>query len=551
MNIKKIAALLIVLSLLFSFIGCKDSKESEGTTTAGKTEETTTAAKMESTTTAGKTESTTAAATTTESKSSLKGPGMEETLEFSVLFDGLMWTKNSRDINESEELDAWSDFTNTKITFITPPSASYNEKLHIMLAGNDLPDVIETNQNTVIADLLEAETIIPLDDLFEKYGMEFVKENEAKGMKKAQISGITYGIPVYATFYAQMGFIARKDWLDTLGMELPTTLDEYVEVLKAFVNNDPNQNGEKDTYGISYRQNFTLAWGFLRSFDLDSNTKITYDYENGKLIPQQTQEKYKNYLAFERQLWEEGVYTPNSMINTSDQWKSELFNGVAGMWYHQTYRVDEYFMKQFRSVKGEDTTVELVALEPPTGYNGEKSSMMNDPVYMTASINKRTEDAESIFNYYMWIFTDDDVREYAKWGIEGIHHTVVDGKKQWIPETMTNDAYNQWKELMYFTSNYPIDDEEIAIRYGEIGPINHKLNAKYGKLNAVDFVGKPTLDAESDYPDIDKLVLEYSTKIISGELELDAGFDEMISRLNGAGLEEVTAARQEWYKSNN
>ena len=345
--------------------------------------------------------------------------------------------------------------------------------------------------------------------------------------------------------------MARQDWLDNLEIEKPTTLDEYVAMMRAFKNDDPDQNGVDDTYAMTFRESLAYSQGFIRSFEIDSQIEISYDYVDGALVTQQTQQKYKDYLEFMNMLWEEGLFTPNSMTNTSDQWKTEIFTGIAGMWFHQTYRIEEYFMTQFKSVQGEDTTVELTALEPPTGYNGEKSSILNRAVFWGIFINKDAADIESVFNYYMWLFTDDEVREYAKYGIEGTHHTVdAAGNKTIIAEALGNDVYNQWKELVFITSNYPIDSEEASLRYGEIGYENHEMNVQYGAYNAVSFTGKPTLQAEEDYPDINSIVLEYTVKIISGELELDDGFDAMVQELNNNGLEEVTAERQEWYSAN-
>ena len=273
MKFKKLVTLitsciLLCCVLLLSFTGCVTSKQpSDDSSSNNESDE------SEST-------------SVTAEKDNLKGPGKKDILEFSIMLDAIMWAKNNKDINESEELKKWSEYSNTKLSFITPPSSSYNEKLNIMIAGSDLPDVIVTSSN-VLTSLIEAEAIISVDDLFDEYGKVFAKKNEDKGWRSCKIEGVTYGIPVYSTFYAQHGFIARKDWLDNLGMDLPKTLDDYVKVAKAFTYDDPDQNGEDDTYGITFRQNFSYASGFLRAFDVDSNTGITYDDINGELMPQQ------------------------------------------------------------------------------------------------------------------------------------------------------------------------------------------------------------------------------------------------------------------------
>ena len=62
-------------------------------------------------------------------------------------------------------------------------------------------------------------------------------------------NGKNYGVtnPMDAV---PMAMFWRKDWLDKLGLEVPETLDDYEKVLTAFVEEDPDGNGENDTIGI-------------------------------------------------------------------------------------------------------------------------------------------------------------------------------------------------------------------------------------------------------------------------------------------------------------
>lgn len=49
----------------------------------------------------------------------------------------------------------------------------------------------------------------------------------------------------------------RKDWLDQLNLSMPKNYKEYIEVLRAFTNEDPDGNGKNDTYGITAAGLFT------------------------------------------------------------------------------------------------------------------------------------------------------------------------------------------------------------------------------------------------------------------------------------------------------
>lgn len=61
--------------------------------------------------------------------------------------------------------------------------------------------------------------------------------------------GRVYGV-YRARELGRSGVTIREDWLDNLGLEMPTTIDEFYNVLKQFKEGDPDRNGIDDTYGM-------------------------------------------------------------------------------------------------------------------------------------------------------------------------------------------------------------------------------------------------------------------------------------------------------------
>ena len=62
-------------------------------------------------------------------------------------------------------------------------------------------------------------------------------------------NGKSYGLASTGSIAKNEGLLIRKDWLDKLGLKVPTTTDELMAVMKAFTFNDPDGNGKADTYG--------------------------------------------------------------------------------------------------------------------------------------------------------------------------------------------------------------------------------------------------------------------------------------------------------------
>lgn len=92
----------------------------------------------------------------------------------------------------------------------------------------------------------------------------------------------------------------NKDWLEKVGMEMPTTLDELHDVLVAFKENDCNGNGDAtDEIPMSFMANNWCA-GMTTLFAGFGFTDYNEDHraiDNGKVYYQATSENYKNAIA--------------------------------------------------------------------------------------------------------------------------------------------------------------------------------------------------------------------------------------------------------------
>ncbi|WP_347835768.1 hypothetical protein [Gracilibacillus sp. JCM 18860] len=62
---------------------------------------------------------------------------------------------------------------------------------------------------------------------------------------------------------SRQGIIYRKDWAENLGLEAPTTTDEFMEMVRAFTEDDPDGNGKDDTFGLTDRSD--LIYGAFKT----------------------------------------------------------------------------------------------------------------------------------------------------------------------------------------------------------------------------------------------------------------------------------------------
>ena len=162
------------------------------------------------------------------------------------------------------------------------------EEMNLYFAQGGTADVINYNKGDLdswIEQGLLRE--ISIDDLYEKMPNYIATMEGLFGGDAAQLrtiipykGGATYAIP-----YVGFGNIAsgvtyvRKDWMEAVGIDSVTSVEEFEELLHAFTYGDPDGNGVDDTYGIhgGQRFGFNLLWGAYggvkQSYYADENGK--------------------------------------------------------------------------------------------------------------------------------------------------------------------------------------------------------------------------------------------------------------------------------------
>jgi len=176
--------------------------------------------------------------------------------------------------------------TGVHIEWITAPTAERTSKINLLFAANDLPDIFLTGMTVPQAFAYSDEkTVIPLDDLVNKYAptiKSFLKD--IPGLKETVTSpdGKMYTLFSLANAYHQdlgnMVYV-NKTWLAKVGMKVPTTTEEFYQVLKAFKGKDLNGNGIDDEIPLGllfYKKN--ANWS-----DLNFRWPTSLLWKKGKL----------------------------------------------------------------------------------------------------------------------------------------------------------------------------------------------------------------------------------------------------------------------------
>jgi ABC-type sugar transport system, periplasmic component len=240
--------------------------------------------------------------------------------------------------------------TKVKLQIEAPPINNYNDKLQVLMASGDLPDLIYNwgiNSAGSPADAnyeawSSSGLLAPLDDKITQYPN--LMKNITKEMWNAVKSvndGKIYVVP-RTNVVNHWGFAINQKWLDKLGLKAPTTLSEFTNICKAFTRNDPDGNGKDDTFGISF-SNPTLGansiWNasyYLASaFDLPivNGAKDT----DGRYKIREKMSGYIPFLEYIKKLNDDKIIDPEFLINKIYVDRDKFNAGRVGMWYgHQS-----------------------------------------------------------------------------------------------------------------------------------------------------------------------------------------------------------------------
>ena len=233
---------------------------------------------------------------------------------------------------------------NVKMACSNTVGGSWQEKFKLMLAGESLPDlVLSANQQINDINLLAEEGFFLKLDEYLDYAPNlkaFLEAHPDYKQKCTASDGHIYGLVQYnmSPLTGMCHTFIRKDWLKAVGMDVPNTIDELYEVLKAFKEKDPNGNGQADEIPmIDHNSHTMLQATLMTAFGMPSNrTNNDLNYglmieKDGKLVVSQTTENYKAFLTFMNKLYNEGLYDKEGFKNPVASMREKVKGGNVGL----------------------------------------------------------------------------------------------------------------------------------------------------------------------------------------------------------------------------
>lgn len=414
----KFISLILALVMVFMVFGC--ARQEETTTQPGQTTTTTTADE------------------TTEPTDTGSIYPFAETLEFT--FYTSVYSQLAQEKSEIEKkLD---ELLNTNITYIKVAGDNYAEQLTALLATGDLPEVIQGGSLDL---LVGQDAVLALDDYLEYMPnmMAFIDNYNTQNNTnlwaylRYPVDGKFYSIPEINGTKVAFAIAIREDWLARVGKDVPVTMDDWVDVLTAFRDQDASGSGNTDDE-IPFAGH--LGW-VLSSFGIEISAELRHTgvgsyfvVDNGQYIPIYEHERYPEALQFLADMYAEKLIDQEYLTtNVSDANITELWNNSrAGSGYHYSQHTVQLSNQAIQEV---DPDGKMIGVPVPVGAYGDQKLLSRRPVWASFRITVAAEqngNLEQILRYCDWGYTEEGSRLFS-FGIEGETYEMVDGMPFYIP----------------------------------------------------------------------------------------------------------------------
>lgn len=355
---------------------------------------------------------------------------------------------------------------------IAASSDNVKDKISTMFASKKMPDIILTGvgassrYDKATEAMFGAQgLVLPLNEYLDSLSVGYKSAFENMDGLKEYITtpdGNIYSLPnVDGSLHVQynMKLWINTEWLDNLGLKMPTTTDELYKVLKAFKEKDANGNGDpNDEIPLSTVTSGagTQIDGFLMNpFQLTPENKKLY-IDDGNVTYAPVKDEYKEGLKYLRQLYEEGLLNPESFTQDKNNQVNVNESGeecVIGAFLAQRpgYACDLTTIPNSRKWE------QYQSVPPLTGPSGQCIAAW-DPYIMFQTgmtfISSTCSNPEAAFRLIDYLATEEGSMRSAL-GIEGVHWNTakegelgLDGKQASYTRSDSDTTNQTWGQLV-------------------------------------------------------------------------------------------------------
>lgn len=341
----------------------------------------------------------------------------------------------------------------------------------------------------------------------------------------------------------------RQDWLDNLKLEMPTDADSLIEVLKAFTFNDPDGNGQDDTFGIhGGSQKGYMRFGY---FQTQFNIWPTCFWDvDGQIIFTDTTEEYKDSLKYMRDIYSLGVVDPEFATEDRVVQRNKWASGKFGVIVDHPSWFDVNTGSNLTTILKENYPDAEISFIPCwdtiDGQKGKIVSFYPDCAGDGASFFGSTatdEQVKKVLEIYEDVFNDYDFWLRIDKGEEGIDWEFDENGqiKKTAEAEAGGDEYSSKKGFYSYVLR-PLTDAFLSEHNLQPNSLTemYAFADQYESMWVyTDFVQPASEAYNTYYADVKTLSDEFYYNGIMGKIDIDADWDSFQKSLQDAGLQKI------------
>lgn len=283
----------------------------------------------------------------------------------------------------------------------------YEEAVEIAIKDNNLPDIMVVKGQETVQKLAEAGMLEDLTDVYEECTTWRIKDMYASYtdalLNSAKYGGRLYGLPDTVIDHGPTLLWMRKDWLDKLGLAEPATMEEAMNYILEFVNQDAAGNGE--TIGLACTPE--LVAGSSETYSADGifsmfhagPRKWVQDAE-GEIVYGSVTQECKAALEYLNTLYTKGVLDKKFLLRTSENIEELIKNGKCGAFFGKWWAPNNPLMESYDYDKNAEWTPYFFTKEDENVL--QEYETFEDRLYVV--IRKGYEHPEIVAKYISVIF---------------------------------------------------------------------------------------------------------------------------------------------------
>ncbi len=422
----------------------------------------------------------------------------------------------------------------------------------------NLPDIMGVYWMDNANQYLEDEVIWDLTDYIQEYApayYAFLQSNPTYDRAMKTDDGRYYAFGFFREDGGwndtYLGPVVRKDWLDECGLEIPTTISEFENVIRVF----------NEKYGAK----FSFAWsrfqstGISGAFGAYGASDVTYYIDDDTVKLAQAQPEWRTYLQWLNGLWDEGLLDQDILSLDDTSIKAKVHNDQVGISITSMGQLNNW--NKERAADGKDEV--WIGIPYPTGDDGTLSMVFGGPGIGTyTAVITKCADEETMklcLQALDYAYTQEGFL-YWNYGVEGVSWEYDENGEPAFtalvnddPDTDPMTKYNgaTWgASCIQATKLLYLKNSPAAIEANDIWYYNNEDVTSAWKWP----VGATFTIEESDELDlIGSNIGTYTTEsfanFLTGSIDIndDAAWDKYIADYSNYQLDRILEIRQACY----